>query len=94
MPNWIQIVCTRTRNIALAKDIFKHEKNRQESVIFFSRVTQQEVNSWDLHDLHIFLVVAFEFVERYVFTYNVINRLQNFEQKIAYLKSAQNRKKI
>ena len=63
-------------------------------MLFFSRVTQQEVNSWDLHDLHIFLVVAFEFVERYVFTYNVVNRLQNFEQKIAYyLKSAQNRKK-
>ena len=46
-----------------------------------------------MHDLHIFLVVAFEFVERYVFTYNVVNRLQNFQQKIAYLKSAQNRKK-
>ena len=46
-----------------------------------------------MHDLHIFLVVAFEFVERYVFTYNVVNRLQNFEQKIASQKSAQNWKK-
>ena len=94
MPNWIQIVCTRTRNIAFAKDIFKHEKKSTRECYFSSRVTQQEVNSWDLHDLHIFLVVAFEFVERYVFTYNVVNRLQNFEQKIAYLKSAQNRKKF
>ena len=94
MPNWIQIVCTRTRNIAFAKDIFKHEKKSTRECYFFSRVTQQKVNSWDLHDLHIFLVVAFEFVERYyVFTYNVVNRL-HFEQKIAYyLKSAQNRKK-